>query len=74
MTETAVKPKADTKPKSEAKPKADKSNEILAAVVDHVTRLGTEADDALRAKVHELSGGKLGGKARGTVEEDENAE
>lgn len=49
---------------------SSKTNEILSAIVDHVTRLGTEADDALRASVHELSGGKVGSPAKGTVEED----
>lgn len=48
-----------------------KVNEILSAVVDHVTSNGSEADDALRAKVFELSGGHVGGAAKGTVDATE---
>lgn len=77
MAETAVK--SETKPKAapkESKPKADHSNKndsILNAIVNHVTRNGSEADDALLAEVHKLSGGKVGQVARGTVDEDADA-
>jgi hypothetical protein len=69
MADTVVKPKDDA-------PKADKGNKsdgILNAILDHVTRHGSEADDALRAKVFDLSGGKVGSAAKGTIDEDADA-
>lgn len=77
MAETAVK--SETKPKAapkESKPKADsgsKSDAILNAIVNHITRNGSDADDALLAELHKLSGGKVGQVARGTVDEDADA-
>lgn len=64
MAETAVEGDKET---------GTKADRILNAVIDHVTRHGSEADDALRAKVFELSGGKVGSAAKGTVDENADA-
>lgn len=50
-----------------------KVNEVLHAVVEHVTRAGTAADDEFAAKVYELSGGKVGHPARDSQEATDEA-
>jgi hypothetical protein len=50
------------------------TDDAFSALVDHVTRFGSEADDALRAKLFELSGGKHGSAPRGTEPDPEDAD
>lgn len=57
----------------EDKPKGSKADQALNLILDHVTSHGTDADDTLRSKVHELTGGKVGSPARGTVSEEDDA-
>lgn len=49
------------------------SNDVLHAIVEHVTRAGTAADDEFAAKVYELSGGKVGHPARDSQEATDEA-
>lgn len=79
---TTTKPKTASRKRTTAKKDSSSSssssssgggskvNEILSAIVDHITRHGSEADDAFNAKVHELSGGKVGRVAKGTTDEN----